>query len=75
MYYTRLAYNKEDWKKPSGSDRKSLNFKTFERKYNFAFEEWLFDNSMLIDYKKYAKNWAKVISEYENRGKSIREQD
>ena len=23
----------------------------------------------LIDYKKYAKNWAKVISEYENRGK------
>ena len=23
----------------------------------------------LIDYKKYAKNWVKVISEYENRGK------
>lgn len=23
----------------------------------------------LIDYKKYTKNWAKVISEYENRGK------
>jgi hypothetical protein len=53
LYYTRLAYNKEDWKKPSGSERKSLNFKTFERRYNFAFEEWLFDNSMLIDYKKY----------------------
>jgi hypothetical protein len=53
LYYTRLAYNKEDWKKPSGSERKSLNFKTFERRYNFAFEEWLFDNSMIIDDKKY----------------------
>lgn len=52
--YTRITYNSNNWKKPSGKDGKSINHNSFEGLYNFGFEEWLFDNSTLIHGKKYA---------------------
>ena len=52
--YTRLTFNSNNWKKPSGKDGKSTNHNSFEGLYNFGFEEWLFDDSTLINRKKYA---------------------
>jgi hypothetical protein len=52
--YTRLTFNSNNWKKPSGKDGKSTNQNSFEGLYHFGFEEWLFDESTLINGKKYA---------------------
>lgn len=52
--YTRLTFNSNNWKKPSGKDGKSTNQNCFEGKHHFGFEEWLFDDSNLINGKKYA---------------------
>jgi hypothetical protein len=51
--YTRIAFNSNNWKMPSGKDGKS-NLKCFEADYHFGFEEWLFDESTLINGMKYA---------------------
>lgn len=45
----RLAWNKNNWEKPSGPDGKSDNKGIHEGKYGFGFEEWLFDKSKMID--------------------------
>ena len=47
---TRLSYNSNDWKSPSGSIGKSIN-DIHENTYGFGFEEWLF-NEKFID-----KDW------------------
>jgi len=52
--YTRLTFNSNNWKKPSGKDGKSTNQNSFEGLNHFGFEEWLFDESTLINGKKYA---------------------
>jgi hypothetical protein len=52
--YTRLTFNSNNWKKPSGKGGKSTNQNSFEGLYHFGFEEWLFDESTLINAKKYA---------------------
>ena len=52
--YTRIAFNSNNWKMPSGEDGKSNNSDCFEADYRFGFEEWLFDQSTLINGMKYA---------------------
>jgi len=51
--YTRLTFNSNNWKKPFRKDGKSTNQNSFEGLYHFGFEEWLFDESTLINGKKY----------------------
>ncbi len=51
--YTRLTFNSNNWKMPSGKVGKS-NLKCFEADYHFGFEEWIFDESTVLDGKKYA---------------------
>ena len=50
--YIHLTFNSNNWKMPSGEDGKS-NLKCFEADYHFGFEEWIFDESTVLDGKKY----------------------
>jgi hypothetical protein len=54
MQYTRLTFNSKNWKMPTGLAGKSSNQDCFEGKHHFGFEEWLFDQSTLINGMKYA---------------------
>lgn len=45
---TRLSWNANNWRYPSGWAGKSKNLGTHEGKYGFGFEEWLFDYSKVI---------------------------
>ncbi len=54
MQYTRLTFNSKNWKMPTGLAGKSSNPDCFEGKHHFGFEEWLFDQSTLINGMKYA---------------------
>jgi hypothetical protein len=45
MITARLSFNTNSWVNPSGSFGKSKSETTFEYKYGFGFEEWLFNNS------------------------------
>jgi hypothetical protein len=49
LVYTRLTFNSNNWKKPPGKYGKSNNPNSFEGKYQFGFEEWLFNESTLIN--------------------------
>lgn len=51
---SRICWNAEDWKFPSGSDGKSASPKSFEAKYGYGHEEWLFNKSRVIDGYHYA---------------------
>jgi len=50
---TRLSWNDNNWRYPSGWEGKSKDLGTHEGKYGFGFEEWLFDYSKMIDGYKY----------------------
>lgn len=54
VYYTRITFNSNNWKMPSGTIGKSSNPNSFEGVHGFGFEEWIFDDSTLINGKKYA---------------------
>lgn len=51
---SRICWNSNNWKKPSGSGGKSKNKDSYEYKYGFGHEEWIFDTSKLIDGYHYA---------------------
>jgi hypothetical protein len=46
----RICWNSDNyWRKPSGREGKSLSTSSYERKYGFGHEEWLFDLDKTID--------------------------
>ena len=45
----KICWNTNFWEKPSGLEGKSLDKNSYERKYGFGHEEWLFDTSRQID--------------------------
>ena len=51
---TRICWNTEGWRKPSGPQGKSKNKKAYEYKYGFGHEEWLLDTTKLISGWHYA---------------------
>ncbi|MDG0800833.1 hypothetical protein [Pectobacterium polaris] len=51
---SRICWNSNNWKKPSGDEGKSKNKKSYEYQYGFGHEEWLFDTSKIIDGYHYA---------------------
>ena len=51
-YITRLCWNENDWKKPSGHASKSET-KTFNTKFGFGIEEWLFSSEFEINGWRY----------------------
>ena len=50
----RICWNSEGWLKPSGKNGKSMDKSSYECKYGFGHEEWLFDFDKLIDGLHYA---------------------
>ena len=48
-YFARICYNTFEWKRPSGSEGKGKLKDSFEKKEGFGHEEWLFDESKIID--------------------------
>jgi hypothetical protein len=51
---TRICWNTENWKFPSGSSGKSISAETYEAKQGYGHEEWLLDKSKLINSYHYA---------------------
>jgi hypothetical protein len=51
---SKICWNSEGWSFPSGSKGKSAASSSFEAKYGYGHEEWLFDKSRIIDGYHYA---------------------
>jgi hypothetical protein len=51
---SRICWNTEGWKFPSGSRGKSSASTSFEAKHGYGHEEWLFDRSRIVDDYHYA---------------------
>jgi hypothetical protein len=51
---SKICWNTEGWKFPSGSKGKSAASDSFEAKHGYGHEEWLFDKSRIIDVYHYA---------------------
>ena len=49
----RVCWNTNGWETPSGINGKSTQSDTFECRYTFGHEEWLFNHKMLIGHHKY----------------------
>ena len=50
----RITYNLDGWQKPSGKYGKSTSKNSYEGKYGYGNEEWLFDKERLIEGHHYA---------------------
>ena len=50
----KVCWNTENWQYPSGSKGKSKDPKSYESKYGYGHEEWLFDKSRIINGFHYA---------------------
>lgn len=46
---SRICWNANNWRKPSGIEGKSKNKDSYEYQYGFGHEEWIFDTTKLID--------------------------
>lgn len=51
---SKICWNTDGWKFPSGSKGKSVASSSFEAEYGYGHEEWLFDKSRIIDGHHYA---------------------
>lgn len=49
----RICWNTHDWKRPSGSEGKSLYGDSYENKIGFGHEEWLLDDSRIYEPDSY----------------------
>ena len=54
LRFSKICWNYNGWRKPSGLVGKSPDKKSYERKSKFGHEEWLFDFDKLIDGYHYA---------------------
>ena len=53
-YLTRLCYNTDGWKKPSGVAQAKEVLGSYTRQFGFGHEEWLFRDEWVIDGWRYA---------------------
>jgi hypothetical protein len=51
---TRISFNSAGWQRPTGDARKYESADTYNYKYGFGHEEWLFRSEWLIDGWRYA---------------------
>lgn len=51
---TRISFNGADWQRPTGDARKYESPGTYNYKYGFGHEDWLFRSEWLIDGWRYA---------------------
>ena len=50
----RICWNTHEWKRPSGSEGKSRSDSTYENRIGFGHEEWLLDESKIVNGYHYA---------------------
>jgi len=70
----KICWNDNIWVKPSGLIGKSTDKKSYERKYGFGHEEWLFDFDKIINNYHYSslQPIGKYIKKYQNKSYDIR---
>jgi len=51
---SKICWNTENWKFPSGSQGKSVSAEAYEADSGYGHEEWLFDKSKIVDGYHYA---------------------
>jgi hypothetical protein len=51
---TRISFNSADWQRPTGDARKYESPNTYNYKYGFGHEDWLFRSEWLVDGWRYA---------------------
>ena len=70
----KICWNDNMWVNPSGLIGKSMDTKSYERKYGFGHEEWLFDFNKIINNYHYSslQPIGKYIDKYENKSYDIR---
>jgi len=51
---SKICWNTENWKFPSGSQGKSVSIESYEADTGFGHEEWLLDKSKIVDGYHYA---------------------
>lgn len=51
---SKICWNTENWKFPSGSQGKSISTESYEAETGYGHEEWLLDKSKLVDGYHYA---------------------
>ena len=51
---SKICWNSEGWKFPSGSKGKSAASNSFEAEYGYGHEEWLFDKTRMVQGYHYA---------------------
>jgi len=47
--FCRISYNSNRYRFPSGVEGKSNSIKTFEGQFDFAWEEWLFNDAFVLE--------------------------
>ncbi|MEX1013643.1 MAG: hypothetical protein WDZ80_00595 [Candidatus Paceibacterota bacterium] len=52
-YFTRICYNSDGWRRPSGPEGKSTSKESFEGITGFGMEEWLFAEELNTDGYQY----------------------
>lgn len=50
---TRISFNSADWRHPTGEAGQSESAETYNRKYGFGHEDWLFRSDWVIDGWRY----------------------
>lgn len=67
--FTRIAFNRSNWQRPTGDAREYESPGTYNHKYGFGHEDWLFRADWLIDGWRYAfiqgvnKSYARLVRE------------
>lgn len=62
---SRICWNEHNWERPSGTEGKSTNPNSYEKKNGYGHEEWLFDKTKLID--GYCYGYLRSIVSYRNK--------
>ncbi len=68
-YFARICYNTLEWKRPSGPEGKGTLKDSFENKEGFGHEEWLFDESKIID--GYHYSYLQPMGDFIHAGKTL----
>jgi hypothetical protein len=70
---SRICWNTEGWRKPSGKGGKTKHKEAYERQFGFGHEEWLLDTTKVLDSWHYAylQPIGKHSSTYEGKSFNI----
>ena len=67
--FSKICWNSEGWLRPSGRQGKSKDKNSYENKYGFGHEEWIFDLDKAIDGYHYSalQSISKYLPKYQGK--------